>query len=181
MARLTPLWTGLPLTDADAIAQFLAPAGVMYRRWDVSGGARSLAARDALDDDARQGLVDAFRLELRRIAGADAYPAADVVAVRPVAGVDEALARFDRVHFHDDDEVRAIVGGHGVFGFTSDEGRQFLLEVEAGDFISVPAGMWHWFYCGEDRNITAIRLFKDSSGWTPHYRSTERGVPASDG
>jgi 1,2-dihydroxy-3-keto-5-methylthiopentene dioxygenase len=180
MARLIPLWTGTPQTDPQAIAAFLAPSGVAYRRWEVSGDARALAAREALDDAARTALVDAFRLELTRLAGADEYPSADVVAVRPVPGVDEALARFDRVHFHDDDEVRAIVGGHGVFGFTSDEGRLFLLEVEAGDFISVPAGMWHWFYCGDDKNITAIRLFKDDSGWTPHYRGTERGVPTGD-
>lgn len=180
MARLIPLWTGAPERDPEAIAQFLAPAGVMYRRWEVSDDARALAAREALDDAARAHLVDAFRLELTRLAGADDYPSADVVAVRPVAGVDEALARFDRVHFHDDDEVRAIVGGRGVFGFTSDEGRILLLEVEAGDFISVPAGLWHWFYCDDDRNVTAIRLFKDNSGWTPHYRSTERGVLATD-
>ena len=81
-------------------------------------------------------------------------------------------------HFHDDDEVRAIVGGRGVFGFVGDDGRQFLLTVEPGDYISVPGGMWHWFYCDDTRNITAIRLFKDTTGWTPHYRSTERGKPS---
>jgi len=74
--------------------------------------------------------------------------------------------------------VRAIVGGRGVFGFVGDDGRQFLLTVEPGDYISVPGGMWHWFYCDDTRNITAIRLFKDTTGWTPHYRSTERGKPS---
>lgn len=181
MARLIPLWTGAPQSDPDTIAALLAPSGVTYRRWEVSGAARALAAREELDDAARRSLVDAFRLELSRIVGADDYPAADVVAVRPVAGADEALARFDRVHFHHDDEVRAIVGGRGIFGVTNDDGRILLLEVEAGDFISVPAGMWHWFYCDGDRNVTAIRLFKDTAGWTAHYRSTERGVPTVDG
>ncbi len=181
MARLIPLWTGLPVEDPAAIADFLAPAGVLFRRREVPAQSQRFAASDSLDDDARAALVAAFREELTRITGGDAYPGADVVAVRPVPGVDDALARFDRVHFHDDDEVRAIVGGSGIFGFTGDDGRQFLLEVAAGDFISVPAGMWHWFYCGDDRNITAIRLFADNSGWTPHYRSTERGTPHQDG
>ncbi|MCB9728433.1 MAG: cupin domain-containing protein [Deltaproteobacteria bacterium] len=181
MARLIPLWTGRPLDDPTAIAEFLAPRGVAFARWEVGSEATALAAREALDDDARERLVALFRLELARLADAEGYPAADVVAVRAVPGVDEALARFDRVHFHDDDEVRAIVGGRGAFGFVGDDGRQFLLEVEAGDFISVPAGMWHWFYCDDERTITAIRLFRDSAGWTPHYRSTERGVPAVHG
>ena len=93
-------------------------------------------------------------------------------------GLTDALAKFDKVHFHDDDEVRAIGGGRGVFGFIADDGRQFLLTVEAGDYISVPAGVWHWFYCVDGRNITCLRLFKDDSGWIPRYRDTTRGVPA---
>ena len=72
----------------------------------------------------------------------------------------------------------AIVGGGGVFGFVGDDGRQLLLTVEPGDYIRVPAGMWHWFYCHGDKNITALRLFKAPAGWVAHYRDTRRGQPA---
>ena len=48
---------------------------------------------------------------------------------------------------------------------------------EAGDLISVPRGTLHWFDLCADRRIRAIRLFQDSSGWTPHY--TDSGVDAN--
>jgi 1,2-dihydroxy-3-keto-5-methylthiopentene dioxygenase len=40
--------------------------------------------------------------------------------------------------------------------------------------IRVPRGTWHWFDLCGDRDIRAIRLFQDKSGWTPHY--TESGA-----
>jgi len=51
------------------------------------------------------------------------------------------------------------------------------LEVEAGDLIRVPRGTLHWFDLCGDRRIRAIRLFQDSTGWTPHY--TNSGVDRS--
>jgi 1,2-dihydroxy-3-keto-5-methylthiopentene dioxygenase len=40
----------------------------------------------------------------------------------------------------------------------------------------VPLGTRHWFDLCSDRRIRAIRLFQDTSGWTPHY--LEAGVHA---
>ncbi|PKN58671.1 MAG: acireductone dioxygenase [Deltaproteobacteria bacterium HGW-Deltaproteobacteria-14] len=178
MARLQPLWTAAASTDAAEITTFLRARGVTYERWPLPDAVRTVAAQPRLDDADKARLLAAFSAELAAKAAGQGYGSADVVAIRPdLPGVDDALARFDRVHFHDDDEVRAIVAGHGVFGFTDDDGRQFLLTVEAGDYISVPAGIWHWFYCGSDKFITALRLFRDSAGWVPRYRSTDRGVP----
>jgi 1,2-dihydroxy-3-keto-5-methylthiopentene dioxygenase len=179
MARLTLLWTASAIDDEAAVADFLGTAGIHYDRWELPAEAIELAARPSLDDAGKARLLDLFREELAAAGDATGFVEADVVAVRHVPGVDDALAKFDKVHYHDDDEVRAIVGGRGVFGFIGDDGRQFLLEVEAGDYISVPAGMWHWFYCGEDRNITALRLFTDTAGWVPHYRPVTRGGAAS--
>jgi 1,2-dihydroxy-3-keto-5-methylthiopentene dioxygenase len=180
MAELTPLWTGNPTTDKDAITAFLVERGIAYERWDVPSDVTALAAQGRLSDDDKGSVLGRFRGHLDRLATHAGYVDADVIAIRSdLDGIDDALAKFDKVHYHDDDEVRAIVGGKGVFGFVGDDGRQFLLTVEAGDYISVPGGMWHWFYCDDDRNITAIRLFKDTSGWVPHYRSTERGTVAS--
>ena len=180
MARLEPLWTRPPLTDPDAIAAFLAERGVHFERWPVPDAIHALASRPSLDAAEREALLDAFRPSLEAKARDHGYASADVVALRPdLPGVDDALARFDRVHCHDDDEVRAIVAGRGVFGFSGDDGRQFLLEVESGEYLSVPAGVWHWFYCGPDRFITALRLFRDPAGWIARYRPTDRGTPGA--
>ena len=176
MAVLTPLWTRSPTSDPGTIKDFLRARGVAFELWEVSAEARALAAKARMDDADKQALLDLFADRIAEKALADGYQSADVVAIRPdLPNVDEALGKFDRVHFHDDDEVRAIVGGEGVFGFVGDDGRQFTLTMQPGEYISLPAGMWHWFYCLDSKNVTAIRLFKDNPSWVPHYRSTERG------
>jgi 1,2-dihydroxy-3-keto-5-methylthiopentene dioxygenase len=99
---------------------------------------------------------------------------ADVIDVKPdTPNLDAMLKRFSSEHWHDEDEVRLIVEGRGLFHIHPPGKPVFALEVEAGDLIRVPRGTHHWFdLCGE-RRIRAIRLFQDPSGWTPHY--TESG------
>jgi 1,2-dihydroxy-3-keto-5-methylthiopentene dioxygenase len=86
------------------------------------------------------------------------------------------LAKFSCEHWHDEDEVRFIVEGRGLFHVHPPDGPVFAIEVQAGDLISVPRGTHHWFDLCADRRIRAIRLFQDKSGWTPHY--TNSGVDA---
>ena len=91
--------------------------------------------------------------------------------------VDQLLAKFDKDHYHTDDEVRFIFSGRGIFGFEGKKQEKFTIEVTAGDYIVIPKNNWHWFTLGENRNIKAIRLFQDTSGWTPHYRQADEAPP----
>jgi cupin superfamily acireductone dioxygenase involved in methionine salvage len=59
--------------------------------------------------------------------------------------------------------------GRGIFHIHPEDDPVFRIEVERGDMINVPRGTRHWFDLCEDRDIRAIRLFQDLSGWTPHY------------
>ena len=79
------------------------------------------------------------------------------------------LAKFSREHWHDEDEVRFIIEGRGLFHVRPREGRVVSITVESGDLLRVPRGTWHWFDLCNERRIRAIRLFQDASGWTPHY------------
>jgi len=178
MAILTPLWTQSPTSDPATISAFLNAHGVTFEFWELPPAAAELAAKNRLSDEDKQTLLSLFSDKLAEKATNDGYKAADVVAIRAdLPNVDEALGKFDKVHFHDDDEVRAIVGGEGVFGFIGDDGRQFTVTLQPGEFISLPAGMWHWFYCLDSKNVTALRLFRENPSWLPHYRDTERGQP----
>ncbi|NJK40966.1 MAG: cupin domain-containing protein [Acaryochloridaceae cyanobacterium SU_2_1] len=85
--------------------------------------------------------------------------------------LDTLLAQFNREHWHDEDEVRLILAGHGLFYINPQVSPVIRIKVEPGDLLVVPQGTWHWFDLCEDRRIQAIRLFQDSSGWTPHYTS----------
>jgi 1,2-dihydroxy-3-keto-5-methylthiopentene dioxygenase len=96
----------------------------------------------------------------------------DVTSATP--NLDAMLNKFNSEHWHDEDEVRFIVEGRGLFHIHPKTGPVFSIEVEAGDLIRVPKGTLHWFDLCGDRRIRAIRLFQDMSGWTPHY--TQSGV-----
>ena len=98
---------------------------------------------------------------------------ADVIDVFPdTPNLDAMLNKFNSEHWHDEDEVRFIVEGRGLFHIHPQDGPVFAIEVEAGDLIRVPRGTHHWFDLCADRRIRAIRLFQDPSGWTPHYTSS---------
>jgi 1,2-dihydroxy-3-keto-5-methylthiopentene dioxygenase len=128
---------------------------------------------DATDDE----ILDAYSDEIEQLKLQGGYVTADVINVVPTTpGLDAMLAKFNREHWHDEDEVRFIVKGHGLFHIAPVDGDVVAIEMEAGDMIRVPRGTRHWFNLCGDRTVRAIRLFQDVSGWTPHY--TESGVDA---
>jgi 1,2-dihydroxy-3-keto-5-methylthiopentene dioxygenase len=146
---------------------FLAAHGIDYERWAPSHpiGANAPAPE----------VLAAYGAEIERLKARGGYVTADVIDVKPdTPGLDAMLARFSREHWHDEDEVRFILEGAGVFHVHPRTGPVFAIEVRAGDLIRVPRGTWHSFDLCADRRIRAIRLFQDAAGWTPQY--TESGV-----
>ena len=135
------------------------------------------SARSA-DADA---VLAAYGREIETLKASGGYRTADVIDVRPeTPNLDAMLAKFNREHWHDEDEVRFIVEGRGLFHVHPPGKAVFALEVEAGDLIRVPRGTHHWFDLCADRRIRAIRLFQDQAGWTPHYTDDRhrRGISA---
>jgi len=64
---------------------------------------------------------------------------ADVIDVKPdTPGLDTMLAKFNIEHRHDEDEVRYIIAGRGLFHIHPASGPVIAIEVEAGDLIRVP-------------------------------------------
>ncbi|HTE46925.1 MAG TPA: cupin domain-containing protein [Gemmatimonadaceae bacterium] len=155
------------LTDEQSIAGYLSERSIEYERLGSLASVAADAPADAVLA-AHAGKID----ELKARGG---YVTADVIDITAeTPGLDAMLKRFSSEHWHDEDEVRLIVEGRGIFHIHPQDGPVFALEVEAGDLIRVPRGTHHWFdLCGE-RRIRAIRLFQDKAGWTPHY--TESGV-----
>jgi len=162
MALVTETDSGRVLADAREVSARLTRHGMWYRR---------LADADCPAPDAPvEAVLDALAGPIAELSAEGGYVTADVIDVRPeTPGLPAMLARFNREHWHDEDEVRLIVAGRGVFHVRPLEGPVLKIEVCAGDMIKVPAGMRHWFdLCGE-RAIRAVRLFRDPVGWTPHY------------
>jgi 1,2-dihydroxy-3-keto-5-methylthiopentene dioxygenase len=148
-------------TDVDEIARRLQRAGITYERWQPR---RELPA-----DATPEQLLAAYEPEVVRIKNEGGYTTADVIDLKPeTSGLEDMLGKFRSEHWHDEDEVRFIVEGSGVFHINTDEGV-LALEVQPGDFVRVPRGTRHWFDLCQDRRIRAIRLFQDRAGWVPQY------------
>lgn len=156
----------ITLRDESEIREYLAQIHIDYERWDAS--------RIAVDASPEE-LLAAYSEEIAALKEKGGYTTADIIDVEPqTPGLDAMLAKFNREHWHSEDEVRIILRGRGLFHIHP-EGRPVVaIEVTAGDLIRVPRGTHHWFNLCGDRNIRAIRLFQDTTGWAPHY--TQSGV-----
>ena len=153
------------ITDAAEVRGFLAEHGIEYER---TGAAPGLTAQSTSDD-----ILAAWGPKIDELKQRGGYVTADVIDVKPdTPNLDMMLAKFSREHWHDEDEVRFIIEGRGLFHIHPPDGPVFAIEVEAGDCIRVPRGTHHWFDLCGDKRIRAIRLFQDMSGWTPHYTSS---------
>jgi 1,2-dihydroxy-3-keto-5-methylthiopentene dioxygenase len=153
------------IREVEEIRSFLGGIGISYERWET---------RDShLEEASAEQVLSAYGKQIDRLKAEGGYVTADVIDVSPeTPGLEAMLAKFNIEHWHDEDEVRYIVEGRGLFHIRPQQGPVVAIEVEAGDLIRVPCGTRHWFdLCGEKR-IRAIRLFQDASGWTPHYTNS---------
>ena len=152
---------------ADDVRAFLGSYGIDYER--------AVPGRPVAADAPAAELLEAYKDKIDELKAQGGYVTADVIDVFPhTPNLDAMLNKFSSEHWHDEDEVRFIVEGRGLFHIHPQDGAVFAIEVEAGDLIRVPRGTHHWFDLCADRRIRAIRLFQDPSGWTPHY--TQSGV-----
>lgn len=100
------------------------------------------------------------------------YLERDEIELSPsTPGLAEICAKFDREHRHDEDEVRLVLEGEGIFDIRSRDDRWMRVVVGPGDLIVVPRDRHHRFLLTERRAIRCVRLFQDRKGWVPHYRA----------
>jgi len=155
------------LTAPAAVREYLAGIGIDYERWEpahpVSASARP------------EEILAAYSAEIDRLKAAGGYVTADVIDVSSqTPGLEAMLNKFNSEHWHDEDEVRFVIEGRGLFHIHPPSGPVIAIEVEAGDLLRVPRGIWHWFDLCPERRIRVIRLFQNPAGWAPRY--TESGV-----
>jgi 1,2-dihydroxy-3-keto-5-methylthiopentene dioxygenase len=130
----------------------LAKNGVLYERIDPS--------------------PEAYRAPLDQLKSERGYIEEDIIELSPqTPGLEAICAKFIDEHTHDEDEVRFVLGGEGIFDIRSEDDEWMRVLVERGDLIVVPKGRNHRFLLTDSRAIRCVRLFKDKSGWVPHYRA----------
>ena len=153
------------ITAPEEVRAYLAGIGIDYERWEP---AHEVAAGAPAEE-----ILAAYAPEIERLKKQGGFVTADVIDVHAqTPGLEAMLNKFNSEHWHDEDEVRFIIEGRGLFHIHPQESAVVAIEVEAGDLIRVPRGTWHWFDLCPDRRIRAIRLFQNPAGWTPNYTAS---------
>jgi 1,2-dihydroxy-3-keto-5-methylthiopentene dioxygenase len=151
----------LDTRDFATIARELAANGGRIERWEASHPLKPGASPE--------DILAAYNAEIDRLKAERGYLDADVVSIKPGNPNWPALRpKFLAEHTHDDDEVRYFVEGSGAFYLHIGD-RVLQIVGEAGDLLSVPKGVSHWFDGGEVGDFTCIRVFTSKEGWIAHY------------
>lgn len=146
--------------DASEIARHLNQIGVALERWPV---------RPLPEPADPEAILAAYAPEVEQLKARGGYRSIDVVRVSPDHPDRAALrTRFLSEHTHAEDEVRLFVEGEALFTLHAG-GRVWNVLCGAGDLLSVPANMPHWFDTGEHPRFTVIRLFVNPDGWVAAY------------
>jgi 1,2-dihydroxy-3-keto-5-methylthiopentene dioxygenase len=168
MAVVTVPDKNLVLRDEKEIADYLASINIDYERWE---NVKNVSADASADE-----ILNAYSDEIEKMKAKGGYQTADVIDIKAdTPNLEPMLEKFRPEHWHDEDAVRFIVKGCGIFHIAPENGGEVsAVKMTEGDMIRVPRGTRHWFDLDETRTVRAIRLFQDVSGWTPHYTESGR-------
>jgi 1,2-dihydroxy-3-keto-5-methylthiopentene dioxygenase len=170
MAAIVLRKTNERITAESHVRKFLNEQEVLYEQWDTGKLPEELKEKFILSDEEKQRILEIFDAEIRALAQKYGYRNWDIVALSDATpNLDELLKKFQKVHVHTEDEVRAITAGKGIFTIkgAGDTGY-FDVELMPGDVISVPVNIPHFFTLMENRRVVAVRLFIDAAGWVAH-------------
>ena len=123
-----------------------------------------LSWKVSADEAERAATIDTIKREHH-------YVDQDVVELSPATpNLDVVCAKFDKEHYHTEDEVRFVLEGDGIFDVRDASDRWIRIEVSEGDIIVIPANRHHRFFLTDRKHIRCMRLFANNDGWAPLYR-----------
>ncbi|WP_340398557.1 cupin domain-containing protein [Paenibacillus sp. FSL H8-0079] len=167
MAEIVIRNTNERITGDENVRNFLNKYEVLYEKWDASKLNTDLQNNFGLTDDQKTEVLETYDYEIRDLAARRGYQIWDVITLsEQTPDIEEKLAKFEEIHTHAEDEIRAIVAGKGIFVIKStDDVGYFNVELSPGDVISVPENTPHFFTLMENKQIIAVRLFIEKDGW----------------
>lgn len=172
MAQIRIRNTNERIENEQEVLSFLQNQNVLYEHWDMSKLPAELKDKFVLSDEEKQQLLQTYDAEIQDLASRRGYKIWDIISLSDsTPNLEEMLKKFESIHTHSEDEIRAIIGGKSIFIIKgSDDLGYFDVELEAGDVISVPENTPHFFTLMDNRKTIAVRLFIETEGWiaTPY-------------
>jgi len=143
------------------ISSELDAIGVRFEAWEAGQSLPEGASQDEI--------IATYRENIDNLMSMYGFQSVDVVSLTANHPDREVLrAKFLAEHVHSDFEVRFFVEGRGLF-YLHVEDKVYGLMCEAGDLISVPANVKHWFDMGPSPHFKCLRLFTSPEGWVADY------------
>jgi 1,2-dihydroxy-3-keto-5-methylthiopentene dioxygenase len=167
MAQIRIRNTNERISEEQHVRHFLEGQEVIYEHWDTTKLPAHLQENFVLSDAEKAEVLSVFDAEIKELSERRGYKIWDLITLSDATpNLDELLKKFEAVHTHTEDEIRAITAGKGIFIIkgAGDIGY-FDVELSAGDVISVPENKAHFFTLMDNRAIVAVRLFIESNGW----------------
>lgn len=150
------------IEDPEEARVYLSRIGIHYESWKASAPLG--------DNSTSEEILSAYSKDIENLKNTGGYNTADVIDMNSsTEGLDAMLEKFNKEHWHDEDEVRFTLEGRGLFHINPMDGEVAVVEVSKGDLIRIPKNTLHWFELCQEKRIRAIRLFQNKSGWTPYY------------
>ncbi|AWB44869.1 acireductone dioxygenase [Paenibacillus sp. CAA11] len=170
MASIRIRNTNTTITDENEVSNFLSGFDVVYEHWNPNKLPEDLKNNFLLNDEQKQRILDTYEEEIKDLVARRGYRTWDVITLSETTpNIEELLAKFEQIHTHTEDEIRAIVAGSGIFIIKGDdETGYFDVVLQPGDLISVPENTVHFFTLTEERKVVAVRLFVEENGWIAH-------------
>ncbi|MFD0699047.1 acireductone dioxygenase [Paenibacillus sp. GCM10027628] len=166
MAQIRIRNTNERIEGEEQVKAFLDSQEVVYEHWDPNKLPEALREKFTLSDEEKAQILSTYDAEIRDLAARRGYEIWDVISLSDATpNIEELLKKFEQVHTHTEDEIRAIVAGKGIFIIKSEELGYYDVELEPGDVISVPENTNHFFTLMDNRQIVAVRLFIEKDGW----------------
>ncbi|MEX2461348.1 MAG: acireductone dioxygenase [Paenibacillaceae bacterium] len=167
MAQIRIRNTNERIGDEQKVRQFLEGQEVLYEHWDTRKLPAQLQEKFVLSDADKTEVLATFDADIKELSARRGYKTWDLITLSDATpNLDELLIKFEAIHTHTEDEIRAITAGKGIFIIkgAGDMGY-FDVELSAGDVISVPENTAHFFTLMDNRAIVAVRLFIEPNGW----------------
>lgn len=145
------------LTGFESILRRLNAVGIDFARWTTE----SRLEADATGDE----IIAAYRESVDGLSARYGFQSIDVISMHPEHPDKGSMRqKFLCEHTHDEYEARFFVDGAALF-YLHVRNHVYGMLCTRGDFISVPAGMAHWFDMGPHPRFRAIRMFTRPDGW----------------
>ena len=89
----------------------------------------------------------------------DEISSSKLIASVDAASYGQILKTFYNEHMHEDEEIRYILKGSGFFDVRDADDKWVRIKAETGDFLVLPAGIYHRFSLEESKVRTESSLF----------------------